>query len=487
MRSARIVMLSGLVLVGVIRGLVAAERTERFDKDPGWDGHNNRATELQPRKVRQDFGYSTTAHAGGKPGELGGFISPAAEPAYYAKKIDAKTFDDPLTASGTLACTGRPIHVLVGFFNASTLNEWRTPNTIALRFSGRGDVFYAWLEYATSRWRAGGDSPRGFPTEPNPKTGRQRLKGFAAKGAVHRWSLRYDPKENGGRGAITATIDGVTAVCHLAEGHKADGATFNRFGLLTVMKSADAGGEIWLDDISINGEKEDFSRDPGWDQRGNRRTYVSPLVRPRFDFGFSATQHAGGQGKGELGGLIFRGDCRYPARMASYGDRLETLSLEKPLKAAGKICMRRGVTDSSVLIGFFHSRDSMTVNPSQDSGLPRSFLGISTDGPSREGFLFAPTYRVDGGGQGHTRGSGAPHIYPDGAAHDWALEYSPTAASGRGRITVTLDRKAISLELGKGHKATGARFDRFGIVTTWVDGNSQTLYLDDLTYTYRQD
>src|SRR5262245_16421363 len=34
----------------------AAERAERFDKDPGWDGHNNRSTTPEPRTVRQDFG-----------------------------------------------------------------------------------------------------------------------------------------------------------------------------------------------------------------------------------------------------------------------------------------------------------------------------------------------------------------------------------------------------------------------------------------------
>jgi len=172
--------------------------------------------------------------------------------------------------------------------------------------------------------------------------------------------------------------------------------------------------------------------------------------------------------------------------MAYYADRLESLTLDKPLKASGKICMRRGVTDSTVLIGFFHSRDSVTVNSSQDNGLPKSFLGISTDGPSREGFLFSPTYRIKGGASGHSS-AGASHLYPDGTAHDWALEYSPTAAGGRGQITVTLDRRSIRLDLGEGHKAGGARFDRFGIVTTWVDGNSQTLSFDDLTYTYKQD
>jgi len=326
----------GLVLFVALRGapLAAEERTERFDRDPGWDAHNNRAAVPKPRTVKQDFGHSDTAHAGGGTGEVGGFITPAAEPAYYALRLPAQTFKSRLSASGTLACTGRRFHALIAFFNAGTLNEWRTPNTIALRISGRGDVFYAWVEYATSRWRAGGDSPRGFPTERDPRTGRQRPKGFPAKGAVHRWSLTYDPEGNGGRGVITATLDGHTAVCHLRDGHKADGATFNRFGLLNVMKHADDGGEVWLGDVTVNGARQDFRRDPGWEGFQNRRTYVTADVRPRFDFGPSPTRYAGGEGKGELGGLVFRGDCRFPDRMAYYGDRLPTLSLDRPLRAS---------------------------------------------------------------------------------------------------------------------------------------------------------
>src|SRR5262249_47101038 len=125
------------VLAGGIAGWVAAaERVEHFDQDPGWEGRNNRATTPEPRTVRQDFGYSRTAHAGGQPGEVGGLITPAAEPAYYAKPLTARGLDVPLTASGRLACRGRQFHALVGFFNAATLNEWRTPNTDALRLQG---------------------------------------------------------------------------------------------------------------------------------------------------------------------------------------------------------------------------------------------------------------------------------------------------------------------------------------------------------------
>jgi hypothetical protein len=462
-----------------------AERTERFDRDPGWDGRNNRTAAASPREVKQDFGYSLTARAGGNLGEMGGFISPAAEPAYYAKRLPPKTLDDRLVASGMLSCDGRPLHVLIGFFNAVTLNEWRTPNSIALRISGRGDVFYAWLEYATEKWRAGGDSPQPFPTARDPKTGRQQFKGFAAN-AVHRWTLEYDPQGNAGRGVVTATIGDAKAICSLDEGHRADGANFNHFGLLTVMKSADTGGQIWLDDVAINGEKEDFSKDPGWVEHQNRRTYQSTLVRPLFDFGWSPTNHAGGQKAGELGGTVFRGDCRYPNRMAHYGDRLEVLTLEKPLRAGGKVCLKRGVTDSSVLIGFFHSELSTARSDRQDQGLPRCFLGISTDGPSREGFLFSPTYRIDGDGVGNAS-TNQPHIYPDGKPHDWTLSYDPAGAWGRGEITVTLDKHVVRLPLAEGHKKQGARFNRFGIITTWIDGNSQTLYFDDLTFTSRQE
>src|SRR5262245_57308089 len=209
--------------------LPAEERTQRFDRDPGWDGQNNRVTKIKPVEVKQDFGYR-------KPGEIGGLLTSAAEPAYYAKKIAPATFDDTLSASGTVACSGRRSHFLIAFFNAGTLNEWRTPNTIGLRLSCRGDVIIVWLEYCTSKWRAGGDSPKSFPMERDPMTKRMRLVGFPAKGKTYRWSLRYDPKGNRGNGVVTATFGDAKAECWLGDGHKLDGATFNRFGLLNVMK-----------------------------------------------------------------------------------------------------------------------------------------------------------------------------------------------------------------------------------------------------------
>jgi len=484
-RSLALACLSALAVGSACR---AGERTEHFDRDPGWDAYNNRASRSTARTVRQDFGFSPdTHHAGGRAaGEVGGVITPAAETAYYGKKISPRTLREPLNASGVLACDNGPVHVLLGFFNAGTMNEWRTPNTIALRIQGRGDHFYAYVEYATARWRAGGDSPRPFATVRDPKSGKTEPRGFKAQRTPHRWSLAYDPDAAGGRGAITATVDDETAVCELSEGHKADGATFDHFGILIVSKSADSSGELWLDDVNVNGVVDSFTTAPQWEGRGNRRTYETINIRPRFDFGFSATSFSSGAAPGELGGLVFRGDIREPGRMASYGDRLKPLTLGRPLHASGTIALRRAVSDSTSLLGFYHSEKSLAVNPSQDSGFPEHFLGLVVEGPSREGFFVYPAYRVTGGHQAYAQGSDLPRILPDGTPHRWDLVYE-TTANGDGRITLTLDRKSAHLDLPSRDRLPGEIFNRFGIVTTWIDGNGQSIYFDDLTYTAAQD
>jgi hypothetical protein len=477
-------------LLASILGCIAAgpgptQRTERFDSDPHWEAVNNRPSPAIARTVRQDFGYSLSHNAGGAAGEAGGFVTPAAEPAYYAKRIAPRTFQDAFGASGLLSCPGPKTHVLLGFFNSGTLNEWRTPSSIVIRLQGRGDHFYAYVEYATQKWRAGGDSPGGFATVRDPATGRSQLKGFPGGNAVYRWSLRYDPAANQGGGAIYVTLGDQSAVCNLDAGHKADGAVFNRFGLLNVIKSVDDGGEVWIDDVAVDGAREDFARDPGWQSFQSRRSYRTTNVRPHGDFGYSPTAHAGGRA-GEMGGLVFRGDCRYPGAMASYADRLQDLTLLKPLTASGRVSMLRGVSDSTTLVGFFHSRDSMTVNASQRFALPRSFLGAAIEGPSREGFLFYPAYRVRGDAQGYATGDDLPHILPNGASHLWTLRYTPGEAGAAGHIIVTLDGRSAQVAVPAADGLAATHFDRFGIVTTWIDGNGQRVYFDDLTYTARQ-
>jgi hypothetical protein len=418
-------------------------------------------------------------------GEIGGLLTPAAEPTYYAVTLKSLSLDDRLRASGKFACTDRHYHVLVGFFNASTVNDWRVPNSVFIRLYGRGDVFYAYVEYCTRKWRAGADSPGGFATVADPETGKPQLRGFRSD-KPHTWSLVYDPNGNDRKGTVIATIDNETAVCHLDPGHKDDGASFNRFGVLNIPKHFDQGGEVWFDDFAVNGEQESFDADPKWEAVGTNRTYRTFSVRPRFDFGFSNTQLAGGERAGELGGEIFRGDCLVPERLAYYGDRVGPLKLDRPLRASGRVGMHRGISDSTTLFGFFHSKHSVAVaKKSPVTGFPVNFLGVAIEGPSREGFLLYPVCHLPNADAVYVSGPDLPHILPDGTSHEWSFEYTPPSDDGPGKLQANLGMGAGSVEIAELPQEP-VEFDRFGIVTTWIDGNSQRVYFDDLTYTGRQ-
>jgi hypothetical protein len=454
-------------------------KTSTFDTNPAWDGRNNRATDPSPRQITQNFGFSSSStDAGGSAGEIGGLITPAGEPAFYGKVITPASFNDPLSTSGILNVPQGGGHTLIGFFNTNTVNEWRTANSLAMRIYGRSSYFLAYLDYGTGLWRAGGGSFGGEAQIPSGTND-------------YPFSLNYDPNGAGGLGTVTATLGGYTTVMTLDAGHKADGAVFNRFGILNVMKSADDPGQIWLDNMTINGELHPFDSNPGWDQRNNRTNYTSTNVRPRFDFGYSpGSNFAGGQNGGEIGGHTFRGDSRVEfngSRMAYYGDRLnETLSLNQALHAEGKVGFYRGVSDSTTLIGFFHSTGSMRSNNSQNSATPENFVGAAIEGPSSEGFYLYPTYGLDQEGVRADGGRGTPtppYIYPNGVSRDWTLDYDPEGNGGTGSIVVRLDGQAVTLNLDPGHKQIGAHFNRFGMITTHIDGSGQTVYFDDLIYT----
>ncbi|MBW3600271.1 MAG: hypothetical protein KY475_23760, partial [Planctomycetes bacterium] len=62
-------------------------KSESFDRDPGWEAHNNRIVPDEYPTIVQDFGYSETNVAGKSPGEMGGRVSRASEPAFYAARL----------------------------------------------------------------------------------------------------------------------------------------------------------------------------------------------------------------------------------------------------------------------------------------------------------------------------------------------------------------------------------------------------------------
>src|SRR5262245_33301245 len=137
------------LVCATIQSPYAAVRDETFEVEPpNWEGINNRNRFFEAKTVEQNFGYSaTTSHAGGRSGEIGGRINPAGEPAFYGYRLPAPlTLDSPMTAEGRLGVAKGSGHCLLGFFNTNTLNEWRTPNTLAVRINNRGEAFHCHLE-----------------------------------------------------------------------------------------------------------------------------------------------------------------------------------------------------------------------------------------------------------------------------------------------------------------------------------------------------
>jgi len=220
---------SVLCVLLLLRTAQAEQRFESFDHDPHWGVYHNRSQ--HPETVRQDFGYSAdTAFAGGARGEVGGTIQPSAEAAYFAIPVTGLSLLSPFSATGKLFVHKGGGHFPLGFFNNSTLNEWRTPNTVAFRIIQRGEVFYCYPEYCSAKWRAASavigtyhaDTDRFEETE-------------LPANAVYPWSLALEPNAESRQGRFVARFGANEVVLPLDPRIKADGVTFSHFGLLPVM------------------------------------------------------------------------------------------------------------------------------------------------------------------------------------------------------------------------------------------------------------
>jgi hypothetical protein len=451
-----------------------AVRRNDFSSDPRWQSHRTRLLgEREPRMTRQAFGHSRTRHAGGEPpGEIGGFIQRSVTPAWYAARIQEKTLNDRLSASGKLAVTRAESGsgMLFGWFHESS-RGWRTSNSLVFRLDGNGERYWAFYEYGTRNWLTGGAGCFDGDAYQTTKT-----KPFAADGTVHEWSLAYDPDDNEGGGGVTFTLDGKRYTLRLAPSHKLDGATFNRFGILNQQASGD-GMEVYFDDVVLDGRRLTFEDDPRWEGRANQGSFADRFVRPLNDFGFSQTSFAGG-GKGEIGGVVWRDEPP-----AFYADRVGPLTLGDELFAEGSISLTRATSDSGVYIGWFDAKSKLEAIPSPSDGIvpEKSLLGVLVEGPSRDGHYFRAAYRT-AGGEGKI-GEEGPIIKPDGEAHEWSIRYTPGRGGEAGRIVVRFDRHERVTEVLPEHVREETTFDRFGIFNFSRDGMFVEIYVDDVRYT----
>ncbi|HYF34244.1 MAG TPA: hypothetical protein VD994_03050 [Prosthecobacter sp.] len=491
-----------LTLVGALfGGLLAAAshaaalKTETFDRDPNWEGHNNRVTPKNVLTVTQDFGYSFTHVAGKDKGEVGGRIQRSTTPASYAVSLTpAKTLQDKLTASGSFAITkSQPgAGVFFGFFNSQQPGGSGRPiGSIGLHFDFEASGGRLAVRLITS----GNKSCGTFATPYLP--GKYRTTPLKNDGTPYHWNLDYNPEGAGGLGQFTfimrsdnhplPVIDPnlpaasqaeerarfpttTTFTVDLPAGYKAENATLDRFGVLNMMK---AGGiaEIFFDDLTWNGRSEDFRNEPEWIGAGNRVTFEDREQVGAHDFGFSGNTNLAGGTPGEVGGAFWRsGDSGY------YADRVGPFDLQQRLEARGKVRLVTAGPDSDMSLGWF---SSAAKNGKEDADT-RNFVGIHVGGPTRIGHYFIPQFATAKGPAGKV--DKGPILTP-GKTFDWSLVYDPGANGGNGEMRVTLGQDTVTLPLKPGQKAQGANLDRFGLFTSTAGGQMVKIYIDDLRYT----
>ena len=484
--AARCLTMAALVVwvaerAGAADASTTRQKAETFDRDPHWDGKNNRPGPTPPPVVHQDFGYSSTHHAGKARGEIGGRVSQSLRPAWYGKKVPATTFEQALSASGSLSVVeAKSImgwhtqgNLYVGWFNADEQDLiWRPRNFIGFRLASFNEPDGALVEltYGTRPWQAGGmfvNAAGGGQQRNVSELASSALLRIPPDGSKHHWSVRYDPAVANGAGEILFTFDGAESRLPLSPEHRKAGASFNRFGIFAPRIP---GRHIvaFFDDLTINGQAEDFDKDPRWESVGNRARYSDPAQYGQNDFGFRQSNHAGGK-TGELGGRFFSCNPDEEEFKAYYGDRVGRLSFEHRLTARGKFVAREFSIDSSFALGWFNS---------SKQGWPlENFVGVYFDSLSSAGRIVAPLY---GTSQSNKRQSSDYLLFEPGKRYEWTLEYDPAA----GAITFKLAGEAVTLPLKEGDKAKGALLDRFGVFNLqWANSKWCDVYLDDLTYT----
>lgn len=466
-------------------------RTQAFDADPNWEGVNNRIIPAKYPTVTQDFGFANSEHAGKGRGEMGGLVTRASAPAFYAVNVGRKTLDDRLSASGTFALmqsTGGS-GMFFGFFKGDQPGATGRPvGSLGMDMDCEGGGARLAVRLITARNQSCGTFVTPFvPGEFRPTPIRN-------DGTRYTWTLDYDPHGASDRGQFTFTLHGdlpkpgdlerpgmpeefrqeargrfpdtTTFTVDLPAGYKQQGTAFDHFGLMNGTKP---GGHltIYFDDLRYLDRVEDFSHAPNWDGSHNRATYQTTDVAGAQNFGYSGDTHfAGGEKQGETGGTFWRGG------QSSYADRVGSLSSEDVLEASGKVAFMAGSPDSGILIGWFSGE-----TPAKGGKSLRNFIGVRIEGPTRIGHYFGPFYANSDGAVSSLKGE-APVLHPDGTPHDWSVRYDPK----EGTIKVTLDKESATLQV-RSERRGKATFDRFGVFTPGVGGSQVKVYIDDLKYT----
>jgi WD40 repeat protein len=456
-------------------GRVLEQRFESFDRDPGWDSHNNRVIVDDPIAVVQDFGYSRTKHAGGEAaGEIGGRIQRSNKPAFYGMRLTRpRSFDVPLHCSGSFAVTQSMgmSSLYFGWFNTKTM-EVRPRNWLGMYINGEDEGCEVRVGYNTATGRSEGLCATGVG--PGGRAARD-FNRIPYDGTRYTFDFRYDPDANGGHGRFTFTLGGDGPYTggpftfDLPPEHRKAGATFDAFGIIN-QQSAGNYLTIWFDDLVIDGEKESFDRDPAWLGQGNRAEHDDFGLEGAHQFGFSKTSFAGGE-SGEVGGRLYSSD-RVPGY---YGDVVGRLTLDDPLTASGRVRHKLYGHDGGMYLGWFNSR--------RRGWPPENVLGVLIDGSTSSGPRLRGCIASADPKIAHCQWETAPPVSTDGATHSWKINYAPQADEGAGRLSVWIDDREDSFTVPGAVRRRGAEFDRFGLFVLEQGGRLSEVYFDDISYT----
>lgn len=454
----------------------ASLKQESFDHDPHWDGWNNQIVPSKPRIAIQDFGYSATAFSTDHKSEVGGTVQRSATPAYFAMRMPTRTLNEPFSASGTFALTRSTASsgVFFGMFNSDQpVGGGRAINSIGMDFDGERQGGRLAVRMINGVNKSCGT----FITPFIP--GKYRPTPIRNDGTRYTWKLTYDPAANHADGQFSFVLtsnlakpeqfEGKPFAVDLPPGFKKENATFDRLGLLNGTKT---GGtmSIYFGDLTLDGKPLDPSNQSEWIGQNNRGQVHDSVVIGAHHFGFSETTNFAGGAPGEVGGDMWRS-----GKYAYYADKIEPLSLDHPLHAAGRVVLKVGAPDSDMFIGFFDG--SVKDKPPVSTG---NFLGIHVGGPTRIGHYFAPAYTTAKGTVGRVKT--APILTP-GKPMNWSLDYNPAADGGQGSIVVKLGDESVSLSLRREARSEGTHFDHFGLFTSDIGGQLVRIYFDDLEYT----
>jgi hypothetical protein len=498
---------------------------------------------------KQEFGYRGGDHDGdGKSGEIGGRVWRSLTPAHYGQPVGPFSFNDALSASGTLVLLPQPYGggAYFGFYN-STKQTWRPWSSMAIRigdFGKRpdGSVFSdSHLDYMATDWKAGGFSTLHLPADgkphkwamkyepdvtvaaewPHPKlkawlgdrnrtTEEELLKFAHADGEAdmtpqkikqlvnegqYRGQIEFHTRRGVGwqtrpnpqevKGRITFHFDGQRFSHFVNNNIRQQDLKIDRFGIFNFQLPGDV-VEFYLSDLVVNEKKIDLAKDPGWTGVGNEREFVDKDFHGKHDFGYSRTNHAG-QSPGEIGGMFWRTEPDDPVH-GYYAVDIGKLTLEDPIRFSGSVAFTNGGTDAGMCIGYFNTADKMKPFRREDGGEAGAplpnWMGCAIEGPTRIGYFFSA--QISPKDRSRAGNTDGPVFIPDGKRHRFTFEYDPAFNDNVGRMRMTFDDgKEYLYNLSKEQRAAGATFDRFGLLNLRRGGKHVEVYYDDLTFTRR--